>query len=137
MKRLLIGMLKAISKLPTSIPAFATWFLYTLCSEPCMITCEQYSAWFLIIAFPDSLLSNSPSYFQDCMTDVSQGRSPASVKRVPGAGHGVSHLNLMAEQSMLMYEQILQQTPEALARAVSIGLNSITSDSTSHLLHRL
>lgn len=61
-----------------------------------------------------------PSYFQDCMTDVSQGRSPASVKRVPGAGHG-----------------ILQQTPEALARAVSIGLNSITSDSTSHLLHRL
>ncbi|KAG2039533.1 Alpha/beta hydrolase fold-1 [Suillus americanus] len=61
-----------------------------------------------------------PSYFQDCMTDVSQGRSPASVKRVPGAGHG-----------------ILQQAPEGLARAVSIGLNSITSDSTSHLLHRL
>lgn len=61
-----------------------------------------------------------PSYFQDCMTDVSQGRSPASVKRVPGAGHG-----------------ILQQTPEALARAISVGLNSITRDSTSHLLHRL
>jgi pimeloyl-ACP methyl ester carboxylesterase len=61
-----------------------------------------------------------PSYFQDCMTDVSQGRSPASVKRVPGAGHG-----------------ILQQAPEALARAVSVGLNSITLDSASHLLHRL
>ncbi|KAG2364218.1 Alpha/beta hydrolase fold-1 [Suillus spraguei] len=64
-----------------------------------------------------------PSYFQDCMTDVSQGRSPASVQRVSGAGHG-----------------ILQQTPEALARAISIGLNSITRDSTlqsSHLLHRL
>ncbi|KAG1780496.1 Alpha/beta hydrolase fold-1 [Suillus placidus] len=61
-----------------------------------------------------------PSYFQDCMTDVSQGRSPASVKRVPGAGHG-----------------ILQQTPEALARAVSVGLNSIMRDLTSHLLHRL
>ncbi|KAG1882652.1 Alpha/beta hydrolase fold-1 [Suillus subluteus] len=61
-----------------------------------------------------------PSYFQDCMTDVTQGRSPASVKRVPGAGHG-----------------ILQQAPEGLARAVSIGLNSITGDSASHLLHRL
>ncbi|KAG1818470.1 Alpha/beta hydrolase fold-1 [Suillus subaureus] len=61
-----------------------------------------------------------PSYFQDCMTDISQGRSPASVKRVPGAGHG-----------------ILQQAPEGLAKAVFIGLNSITRDSTSHLLHRL
>lgn len=61
-----------------------------------------------------------PSYYQDCMTDVSQGRSPASVRRVPGAGHG-----------------ILQQAPEALARAISVGLNSITTDSTSHLLHRL
>lgn len=61
-----------------------------------------------------------PSYFQDCMTDVSQGRSPASVKRVSGAGHG-----------------ILQQNPEALARAVSVGLNSIMRDSASHLMHRL
>ncbi|KAG2155799.1 Alpha/beta hydrolase fold-1 [Suillus bovinus] len=61
-----------------------------------------------------------PSYFQDCMTDVSQGRSPASVKRVPGAGHN-----------------IVQQTPEALAREISISLNSIMKDSTSHLVHRL
>ncbi|KAG2131600.1 Alpha/beta hydrolase fold-1 [Suillus bovinus] len=61
-----------------------------------------------------------PSYFHDCMTDVSQGRCPASVKRVPGAGHN-----------------ILQQTPEALAGAVSIGLNLIMKNLTSHLLHRL
>lgn len=137
MKRLLIRTSKAILKPPTSIPAFAAWFLFTLCSEPFLITCKQYSGWFQIVAFPDSVRSNSPSYFQDCMTDVSQGRSPASVKRVPGAGHGVSHPTLIAGRSILMLEQILQQTPEALARAVSVGLNSIMSDSASHLLHRL
>ncbi|KAJ8593950.1 alpha/beta-hydrolase [Rhizopogon salebrosus TDB-379] len=61
-----------------------------------------------------------PSYFQDCMTDVSQGRYPASVTRVPGTGH-----------------MIVQQAPEALAGAISLGLNSITRDSARHLLHRL
>ncbi|KAG1742333.1 Alpha/beta hydrolase fold-1 [Suillus paluster] len=61
-----------------------------------------------------------PSYFQDCMTDVSQGRSPASVITVPGAGHNIA-----------------QQTPEAVASAISVGLNSITRDSAAHLLHRL
>ncbi|KAG0703778.1 alpha/beta-hydrolase [Suillus ampliporus] len=61
-----------------------------------------------------------PSYFQDCMTDISQGRSPASMIRVLGAGHN-----------------IVQQTPEALASVITVGLNLITRDSTSHLLHRL
>ncbi|KAH7885408.1 Alpha/beta hydrolase fold-1 [Phlebopus sp. FC_14] len=49
-----------------------------------------------------------PSYFQECMTNTSEGRVPASVVTVPGAGH-----------------VIVQESPDALADAICIGLNMV------------
>ncbi|KIJ64412.1 hypothetical protein HYDPIDRAFT_153916 [Hydnomerulius pinastri MD-312] len=61
-----------------------------------------------------------PSYFQDCVTDVSQGRIPASVVTIPGPGH-----------------VIVQEAPDALADGICVGLNLINPALQPTNMHRL
>ncbi|KAF9220917.1 hypothetical protein BS17DRAFT_797430 [Gyrodon lividus] len=65
-------------------------------------------------------LSHRPSYFQDCVTNVSEGRIPTSVVTIPGPGH-----------------VIVQEAPDALADGVCVGLDLIDPLLRSASLHRL
>ncbi|KIK83952.1 hypothetical protein PAXRUDRAFT_700607 [Paxillus rubicundulus Ve08.2h10] len=61
-----------------------------------------------------------PSYFQDCVTNVSEGRIPASVVKIPGPGH-----------------VIVQEAPDALADGICVGLNLINPSLHPASLYRL
>ncbi|KIJ17646.1 hypothetical protein PAXINDRAFT_175477 [Paxillus involutus ATCC 200175] len=61
-----------------------------------------------------------PSYFHDCVTNVSEGRIPVSVVTIPGPGH-----------------VIVQEAPDALADGICVGLDLINPSLRPTSLHRL